>query len=85
MFSGCRSLQDLNQRRLQLVRGGAPQREVNSAYNAARQLLLKDTTVAEVPIFKADIPQLPTYSVFPLAGVSPEPNTIIFVQEGVLL
>lgn len=84
MFENCNSLAELNKERKELVRAGASQLEVNSAYNKARSALMSRT------------PSYRTIPSYPLRDIQPEvsvplplkagvPNEITIAPEGVYL
>lgn len=88
MFKNCASLADLNKRRAELVKEGAPIKAINAAYNVARKSLMASqssiTSFAQIPTFEALKIETKLYAVVNILGKA-SPNEVLFGNGGVYL
>lgn len=85
MFSGCTTLQQLNERRvaLSMEMGNVP--ELNNAYNKARMNLMAQKSVAKLNPVKVMSFKFDVVNGIPYAGDSPKLGHIIATPNGFLV
>lgn len=81
MFSNCKTITELNQKRAELISGGKlPAIDVNNAYNTARKSLLTTQRSRLTKIVPKDI-TFPKVFTIPI-HYGTEPNTIRLTEKG---